>query len=111
MNITQRQNAGGAPYSMIALFVFEVTNPTILSAIPPVCLSLGAVNSILCPRCAAKSKTSSDVYADSESIRINLGFNGSGFAASYTGQDGLRFHSLVNDFTTSSADLVLVKLQ
>ena len=111
LNIAQFQYAGGAPSSNIALLVIEVTNPTIRSAIPLACLSRGAVNSILYPRCATNSKTSLEVYAASESIRIKRGLSGSGLAASYTAQVGFEFHNVVKALITSSHDLLFVKLQ
>ena len=102
---------GGALPANIAEFVLAVTRPTILSATPPACLSLGAVCSILYSCFAAKRKTSSDLYADSGSIRINRAFEDPGTVLSYTSHVGLRFQVLVSAFTTSGADLDFVKWQ
>ena len=66
----------------IAEFALAVTRPTILSATPPACLSLGAVCSILYPHSAAKRKTVSDLYADSGSIRMNRAFEDPGMVLS-----------------------------
>ena len=55
------------------------------------------------PRCGTKSRTSSDVYTDSESIRISV----SGLAASYTTQDEFQSRTSVDNYITSSADMLL----
>ena len=88
-----------------------VTRPTILSATPPACLSLGEVCFILYSCSAAIRKTVSDLYAKSGSIRINRAFEDPGTVLSNMSHVGLRFQVLDNAVTISGADLDFVKLQ
>ena len=93
------------------VLVLAVTGPTIRSAIPPACLSLGGGELYLYPLSARKLRTFADLYDVSESIRMNLGFNLSGFLWSNTLHVGCRSHSRVKERTISSASRFFVKLQ